>query len=352
MPKIICQSSEFGELPDGQLITQYTLRNPNGMSISVINYGATLTSVQVPNPDGTLQELTLGFDHLDEYLAHDFYFGATIGRVANRIANAHFNYQKKDYFLSKNKNFVHHLHGGEQGLDKVVWQAEVTSEADQASVSFSYMSPDGDQGYAGNLEIKTTYTLTLANELKISFQAKTDQATPVDLTNHAYWNLAGAGNGTVLDHILQIFSDRYVVTDQDLLPTGQIAEVKGTPFDFREAHPIGERINQIDRDRGGYDLCYVLIPITNHQPQYAAKIREPISGRTLEVFTTQPGLQFYTSNSLRNYPISSGLRTQRYGAFCMETQNLPGAVNYSQFPSPFLLPGDKYQHETIYRLIW
>ncbi|MEN9449518.1 MAG: aldose 1-epimerase [Pseudomonadota bacterium] len=350
MSKIICQSSEFGELPDGQLITQYTLRNPNGMSISVINYGATLTSVRVPSPDGTLQELTLGFDQLDEFLAHDFYFGATIGRVANRIANAHFNYQKKDYFLSKNKNFSHHLHGGEQGLDKVVWQAEVTIQEEQTSVNFFYTSPDGDQGYPGNLDIEVTYALTLANELKISFQAKTDKVTPVDLTNHAYWNLAGAGNGTVLDHILQIFSDRYVVTDQDLLPTGQIAEVKGTPFDFREPHSIGERIKDIAI--GGYDLCYVLPPIINHNPQRIAKIIEPISGRTLEVFTTQPGLQFYIGNSLRNYPISCGLHTKRHGAFCMETQNLPGAVKYPQFPSPFLLPGDKYQHETSYRLIW
>lgn len=350
MQKIVCQSSAFGKLPDGQLITQYTLRNPSGMSISIINYGATLSSVQVPNSQGNMQELTLGFDHLDAYLAHEFYFGATIGRVANRIANAHFNYQKKDYFLSKNKNFAHHLHGGEKGLDKVVWQCEVAIQENQASVNFFYMSPDGDQGYPGSLDIKITYTLTLDNELKISFQAETDQATPVDLTNHAYWNLAGAGCGTILDHVLQIFSDRYVVTDKDLLPTGQIADVKGTPFDFRKPHSIGEHIK--DMTIKGYDLCYLLPPIINYQPQFIAKIKEPISGRILEVYTTQPGLQFYIGNSLRDYPIGAGLRTQRYGAFCMETQNLPGAVNYPKFPSPFLLPGDRYQHESIYRLIW
>ncbi len=350
MPEIVCLSNAFGELPDGQLITQYTLRNVNGMSISIINYGATLTSVQVPNPQGKMQELTLGFDHLDEYLTHEFYFGATIGRVANRIANAHFNYQKKDYFLSKNKNFAHHLHGGERGLDKVVWQTEVTVQEDKASINFFYTSPDGDQGYPGNLDIKVTYTLTLTNELKISFQAKTDRVTPVDLTNHAYWNLTGAGCGTVLNHVLQVFSDRYVATNKDLLPTGQIAEIKSTPYDFRRPHSIGERIK--DTVIGGYDLCYILPLMTNHQPQFVAKIKEPISGCTLEVSTTQPGLQFYTGNSLRDYPISSGLHTQRYGGFCMETQNLPGAVNFAQFPSPFLLPGDIYQHETIYRLIW
>lgn len=350
MPEIFCKSTSFGKLPDGQPITRYTLSNPNGMRISVINYGATLTSVQAPNSKGKLQELTLGFDQLHEYLNHEFYFGATIGRVANRIANAHFNYLKKDYFLSKNKNFAHHLHGGKEGLDKKVWRTKVANLQDQTSVSFFYLSSDGDQGYPGNLDIKVTYSLTLNNELKISFQAETDQATPVDLTNHAYWNLAGAGNGTVLDHILQIFSDRYVVTDKDLLPTGKIAKVDGTPFDFREPHQIGERIKDIDI--GGYDLCYILSSVINHQPQYVAKIKEPMSGRMLEVFTTQPGLQFYTSNSLKNYPIRSSLHTQRYGALCMETQNLPGGVKYSEFPSPFLLPGDKYQHETIYRLTW
>lgn len=350
MSKIVCCSSEFGKLSDGQIITQHTLRNVNGMSISIINYGATLTSVQVPDLKGDMKELTLGFDRLDDYINHEFYFGATIGRVANRIANAQFKYQKKDYFLSKNLDFQHHLHGGEKGLDKVVWQVEVSTQKDQASVAFFYASPDGDQGYPGNLDIKVIYTLTLNNELKLSFQAKTDQITPVDLTNHAYWNLAGVGNGDVLDHILQIFSDRYIVTDKDLLPTGQIAEVKGTPFDFREPHAIGGRIKDITI--GGYDLCYVVPPIMRHQLQYIAKIKEPISGRTLEVFTTQPGLQFYTSNSLRDYSISSGLTTQRYGGFCMETQNFPGAVKYPQFPSPFLSPSDKYQHETIYRLIW
>lgn len=348
MQKIVCQSNVFGKLSDGRLITQYTLRNLNGMSISVINYGATLTSVQIPNSQGSRQELTLGFEHLEDYLAHDFYFGATIGRVANRIAGACFNYKGHDYLLSKNLDFQHHLHGGEKGLDKAVWQGAI--QDDEASVNFFYTSPDADQGYPGNLDIKVTYKLTLDNELKISFQAETDQATPVDLTNHAYWNLAGAGNGTVLDHVLQIFSDRYVVTDKDLLPTGKIAEVKGSPFDFRKPHPIGERIKDIAI--GGYDLCYLLSPIINHQPQFAAKMCEPISGRILEVYTTQPGLQFYTSNSLRDYPLSSNLRTKRYGAFCMETQNLPGAVKYPQFPSPFLLPSNEYLHETIYRLTW
>ncbi|MES2142093.1 MAG: aldose epimerase family protein [Pseudomonadota bacterium] len=350
MPEMSCQPSEFGELPDGQTVTQYTLRNNlSGMSISIINYGATLTSVKVPGLGGTVHELTLGFDHLNEYLDHDFYFGATIGRVANRIATASYNYKEQDFYLSKNKGYSHHLHGGEKGFDKVIWQAEVSIQSDRASVELSYISPDGDQGYPGTLKVKTIYSLTSANELKITFEAETDRVTPVDLTNHAYWNLAGAGRDTILDHVLQVFADRYVVTDQDLLPTGQIAEVDGTPFDFRQPHHLGERIN--DTSIGGYDLCYAL-PTATDLSRLVAVIKEPITGRTLEVYTTQPGLQFYTGNSLKSYPISGGLTTQRFGAFCMETQNLPGAVHYPQFPSPFLLPGELYHHETIYRLIW
>lgn len=350
MQKVACQSSEFGQLPNGQRILEYTLSNLNGMSIRVINYGATLTSVQIPNAQGIKQELTLSFETLDDYLAHEFYFGATIGRVANRITNARFFHDEKNYFLSRNVNARHHLHGGKKGFDKVIWQTNVIRQADQVSVNFYYTSADGDQGYPGNLAIKVTYTLTVTNELKLNFHAETDRITPVDLTNHAYWNLAGAGNGTVLNHILQIFSDHYVVTDNDLLSTGKTEEVSGTPFDFREPRAIGERMKEIARE--GYDLCYILPQIRDHQPQRAAKIQEPLSKRILEVFTTQPGLQFYTGNSLRNYPISAGLFTQRYGAFCMETQNLPGAVNYRNFPSPFLSPDEKYQHETIYRLIW
>lgn len=349
MQEMSCQPSEFGELPDGQTVTQFTLRNNlSGMSISIINYGATLTSVKVPGLGGSVHELTLGFDHLNEYLDHDFYFGATIGRVANRIANASFKYEGKVFYLSKNTGYAHHLHGGKKGFDKVIWQPEVSVQSDKANVEFSYSSPDGDQGYPGTLNVKTIYSLTSANELKIIFEAKTDHITPVDLTNHAYWNLAGAGCGTVLDHVLQVFADHYVVTDQDLLPTGQIADVENTPFDFRQPHHLGERIN--DTSIGGYDLCYVL-PVVETS-RLVAQIKEPISGRTLEVFTTQPGLQFYTGNSLKSYPISGGFSTQRFGAFCMETQNLPGAVYYPQFPSPFLLPGDLYRHETIYRLIW
>jgi aldose 1-epimerase len=350
MPEMFCQPSVFGELPNGQTVTQYTLRNPSGMSISAINYGATLTSVKVPGLGGGVHELTLGFDELKSYLEHDFYFGSTIGRVANRIANASFEHQGKEFLLSKNAGYSHHLHGGAKGFDKVIWQTEVSIQKDRANVEFSYTSPDGDQGYPGTLEVKTSFSLTLANELKIVFNARTDRTTPVDLTNHTYWNLAGAGNGTVLDHVLQVFSDYYVVLDVNLLPTGKIAEVSGSPFDFRQPHYLAERLDATSIK--GYDLCFVLPALTNHKPQLVAQIKEPLSGRTLEVYTTQPGLQFYTGNSLKSYPISGGLYTQRYGGFCMETQNLPGAVNYSQFPSPFLLPGDNYHHETIYQLIW
>jgi aldose 1-epimerase len=346
--KIECEQSVFGKMPDGQTITQYTLSNPNNMSMSVINYGATLVSVKIPDSVGVLNELTLGFNQLQAYLNHDFYFGATIGRVANRIANATFHYQGQEFHLTKNQ-YPYHLHGGNKGFDKAVWQAKVLLQEDTPTLMLTHISRDGDEGYPGTLKVKTTYSLSLANELKITFSAETDRTTPVDLTNHTYWNLAGAGNGTVLKHRLQVFAERYVVTDQNLIPTGRIADVAGTPFDFRQAHYLDERIQATPI--GGYDLCFVLP--TNKQNLYlAAQIEEPTSGRCLKVYTTQPGLQFYTGNSLANYPIGQGRTTQRYGGFCMETQNLPGAVHYSQFPSPFLLPGDRYHHETIYQLVW
>lgn len=349
MSKITSQQQVFGELY-GEKITQYTLTNPEGMSIRVINYGATLISVKVPYALHGLEELTLGFDRLQDYLTHDFYFGATIGRVANRISGAMFSYQNQDFYLTKNKSYLHHLHGGEKGFDKAVWQAEVSLQDDVGSILLTHHSPHGDQGYPGALTVKTRYSLTVANELKITFSAKTDRPTPVDLTNHTYWNLAGAGCGTILDHRLQVFADRYVVTDQALLPTGEIAPVENTPFDFRQPHRLGERIHATPLR--AYDLCFVLPVVGNQVLRLAAEIEEPMSGRRLVVYTTQPGLQFYTGNSLHLYPIAGGRTTQQYGGFCMETQNLPGAVHYSQFPSPFLLPENHYHHETIYKLMW
>lgn len=352
MPDIFCQQKIFSELADGTVITRYTLRNPSGMSVSMINYGATLISAQIPDSRNALQELVIGFDSLDDYLNHDFYSGSTIGRVANRIGHAEFSYQDHHYLLTHNNDrYPHHLHGGQRGLDKVIWHGEVLMQRDAAGVIFSYTSVDGDQGYPGNLSIQVVYLLTLANELKISFRAETDRPTPVDLTNHAYWNLAGAGQGSILDHILQINAEEYVVTDSELIATGEIASVRNTVFDFRKPQRIGDRISALtELPTGGYDLCYVLNQ--GKELKLSARVKEPVSSRILEVYTTQPGLQFYTGNNLNHYPIRSGLFVDRHGAFCLETQNFPNAVHHPNFPSPFLLPDQIYHHETIYKIIW
>ncbi|WP_010597840.1 aldose epimerase family protein [Rickettsiella massiliensis] len=351
MPEVFCQPRVWGTLSDGQRVTLYTLRNSSGLAVSILNYGATLTSVKVPDAKGIANELTFGFDHLEAYLAHDAYFGATIGRVANRIAQARFYYANRWFPLSQNLG-PHHLHGGCRGFDKALWQAEVVMQNETAKVELTHFSPDGDQGYPGNLKVKVSYSLSIHNELKIRFEATTDQPTPIDLTNHTYWNLAGAGSGPVFDHILQVFADQYVVTDAELLPTGQLAEVTETPFDFRQPHSLQERL--VETPLQGYDLCFVLPDQTlGAPPRLAAQIKDPRSGRAMEVYTTQPGLQFYTTNNLeQDILLSEGRVAQRYGAFCMETQNLPGAVHYAHFPSPFLLPENQYVHETLYRLIW
>lgn len=337
-------STIFGRLPNGQEIKEYTLTNKQGVSVKLITYGATLVSLKTPDKQGNFDEITLGFDNLADYLAHKFYFGTTIGRVANRISHSRFNYGDTQYTVTPNYEQFHHLHGGLQGFDKVIWEAAVINGPNEAGIKFSYKSLDGAEGYPGNLTVTTTYLLTEQNELKINFWAQTDKPTPVDLTNHTYWNLAGAGKDNVLRHELQVFADAYVVTEKFHIPTGEIHPVENTPFDFKVATPLGARIQQA----GGYDLCFVLNTPVNHLRR-AAYISDPNSGRSLEVLTTQPGLQFYTGNYLTDYPIAGQRRTSQYGGFCFETQNFPDAVNHPNFPTPFLLPEQTYQHETVFK---
>lgn len=341
--KLSCSKKPFGTLPSGETITQYQLRNQNGVAVKLINYGATLTSLKLPTTQNP--EIVLGFDTLEEYLKHEFYFGCTIGRVANRIKHGKFTYHNHTYQLACNHDQLHHIHGGVKGFDKVVWQAKSFTEKDAVGVEFSYLSPDGEENYPGNLEIITTYLLTNNNELKITYWAKTDKATPIDLTNHTYWNLAGAGADTILDHELHVCADHYVFTDQYHIPNGEIKSVQHTPFDFNKPISIGARI----AEAGGYDLCFVLHERPSH---IAARITEPRTKRTMELYTTQPGLQFYTGNYLYDYPIAENKHTAKHGGFCFETQNFPDAVNHSNFPTPFLLPEQIYQHETTYKLTW
>lgn len=324
----------------------HLLINRHGMCAKLMDYGATLISLTIPDKSQEVN-LVLGFDTLEEYRRHPFYFGCTIGRVANRIPNGKFILNNETYQLALNDR--HHLHGGMQGFDKVIWQPEPWQQGEQSGVTFSYLSKDGEEGYPGNLQVKTTYILTDQNELKILFWAKTDKATPIDLTNHTYWNLAGAGSGSILDHEMQVFADHYVVTDKEHIPTGEIRETKNSPFDFQCLTALNTRI----KEAGGYDLCFVLNnSAKSTKPILAARIIEPNGKRILETWTTQPGLQFYTGNYLYDYPIAAGKRIDQYGGFCFETQNWPNAVNNPRFPSAILQPHAIYQHETIYKLSW
>jgi len=339
-----CNKQLFGILPNGQSVFQYTLTNVNGVQAQLINYGATLTSLKVPSRQGNLVDVVLGFDTLDEYLHHKFYFGCIIGRVSNRIARGKFRYQNKCYELACNANNQHHLHGGKKGFDKVFWQARPFIKNDASGVEFTYRSPDGEESYPGNLSVQVTYVLANDNALKISYTAQTDKATPVNLTNHTYWNLAGAGMGTILDHHLQLFADHYLPVDDDLIPNGQIATVTNTAYDFRDLKIIGKDMHQIN----GYDVCYALAE--KQLLKRAARVFEPSHGFTLEVYTTQPGIQFYTGNSLYKYPIANGKSIAHWSGFCMETQNFPDAVNHAHFPESILLPQQTYQQETSYNL--
>lgn len=320
-------------------LATYTLKNSHGMQVTLLNYGATLTSLKVPDENQQLVEITLGLTNPADYLQHPFYFGCTVGRVANRIAQGQFTYQNQTYQLARNEKNFCHLHGGEKGFDKVIWAARPFHDR----VEFYYHSPAGEEGYPGNLAVTVTYILTPENELKIIYHASTDAATAINLTNHTYWNLAGAGSGHVLDHELEIFSDYYLEADQQHLPTGKILNVADTPFDFRTPHTIGARISAIQ----GYDHCYVL----TKQP-LAARVRDPISKRTLETYTTQPGMQFYSGNYLYDYAIANDKHTEQWGGFCLETQGFPDAPNQTEFPSIMLLPGKIYAHETIYKVTY
>jgi aldose 1-epimerase len=338
---------DFGKTRDGAPIDQYVLRNPNGMVAKVITYGATLTDLLVPDRTGKTTSIVLGFDRLDGYLAEEPYFGATVGRVANRIAGGTFQLDGRTYKLATN-NGPNHLHGGLKGFDKVVWTA-VPHEGDDPSVTFTYRSPDGEEGYPGNLSVTVVYTLNRQNELRLDYSATTDKATPVNLTNHAYFNLAGEGSGAIVDHDLTIAADQYTPTDAALIPTGQIVPVAGTPMDFTTPTRIGARIHQVPAaPPGGYDHNYVLRPHTG--PFLAARLAEPKSGRAMEVLTTEPGLQFYSGNFLDGTIRGrSGVPYGKHAALCLETQHFPDGVHHSNFPSTILQPGQRLTSQTVYK---
>ncbi|QDT25724.1 Aldose 1-epimerase precursor [Gimesia panareensis] len=336
------QSEPYGTTADGQEITQYLLSNQKGMSVNIINFGAIVTAIYLPDKAGKSESITLGFNSLAEYEKKGPYFGAICGRYANRIKDGKFTLDGKEYQLAQN-NPPSHLHGGESGFDKKVWAAEEFSEKDAVGVRLSLVSPDGEEGYPGKLTLKVVYTLNNDNELKIDYTATTDKPTPINVTNHCYWNLAGAGEGTILDHELLLNCDKYLPVSAEAIPTGELAPVKGTPMDFTSAHKIGERIGQVE---GGYDHCWV-VNASEKQPAFCARAKDAESGRVMEIYTTEPGVQFYTGNFLDGTPASGGF--PKNGAFCLEAQHFPNSPNQPEFPNTILKPGEVYEQTTIHK---
>jgi aldose 1-epimerase len=342
MPSSI-QKSSYGKLPSGEAVDLYTLTNKNGLVAKVCTYGALLTEMHVPDRSGKLGDVVLGFDDFTGWTTRNkSYFGVTVGRVANRIANARFSLEGKSYDLAKNDG-PHCLHGGLLGFGRVNWKAEPIG----SSVKLIYVSRDGEDNFPGTLTAVVTYTLTDANELKIEYAATTDKTTLVNLTNHTYFNLACKGG--ILDHEMQIFADRYTPVDATLIPTGELAPVAGTPLDFTRAEKIGARIRQIKATPVGYDHNYVLNG-GGKSLTLAARVRDPLSGRTMELSTTEPGVQFYSGNFLDGSTVGKGgVAYQQWDGFCLETQKFPDAINQPRFPSIVLKPGETYSQITSHK---
>lgn len=338
----------YGRTPEGEKVELYTLTNQNGMQVSIATYGATVIDLLVPDRTGALADVSLGFGSIKPYPSHLFYFGAIIGRFANRIAKGKFVLEGKTFKLAKNDG-ANTIHGGLKGFDKRVWGAEPLTSG-QPSVRFTLHSPDGQEGYPGNLTVEVTYTLTEKNELHISYQAKTDKPTVLNLTNHVYFNLAGAGNGNVLDHQIKINADRFTPVGKSLIPTGDLKPVEGTPLDLRKSTAIGAHIQEVGGEPVGYDHNYVLGERPFARRILAAEVYEPKSGRLMKVYTDQPGIQFYTGNFLDGTNIGKGGKVYRqYAGFCLETQHFPDSPNQPKFPTTVLQPGQTYKTSTVYK---
>jgi aldose 1-epimerase len=341
----------FGTLPSGEQISLYTFTNANGIEASITNFGGRVVKLLAPDRNGELDDVALGFDNLDGYLAKNPYFGALVGRCANRIAGAQFVLDGQTYKLAANDG-SNSLHGGMKGFDKVVWTPFETSLDGVPALELRYLSPDGEDGYPGNLDVRVTYQLTDGNELRLEYFAKTDRKTVLNLTNHSYFDLSGQGKGNVLDHVVTIHADRFTPVDQNLIPTGELKSVEGTPFDFRQPTRVGERIDEKNEQLKlgiGYDHNFALNR-TGDGLMLAARVAEPTSGRVLEVFTTQPGVQFYTGNHLDGSikgkgGVTYGFRT----GFCLETQHFPDTPNHPEFPSAELARGQEYRASTLFR---
>jgi aldose 1-epimerase len=343
----------FGKTADGQAVDLFTLTNAKGMEVSITNFGGIVVTLKVPDRNGKLDDVVLGYDQLDGYLTNKAFFGALIGRYGNRVAHGQFQLDGKTYNLPKNDG-DNTLHGGRTGFNKRLWTAKEVSGAKGTALELTYLSKDGEEGFPGNLSVKVVYTLAEDNELRIDYSATTDKDTVVNLTNHSYFNLAGQGKGDILGHELTIHADRFTPVDQTLIPTGELRAVKGTPFDFTKSTAIGARINQDDQQLKfgrGYDHNWVLNGGIKATPAIAAEAYDPKTGRVLQVLTTEPGVQFYSGNFLDGTITGKGGKVYNLrNGFCLETQHFPDSPNHASFPSTTLKPGQKYHTTTIFKL--
>lgn len=341
----------FGKTPDGHEVSLYTLSNKSGMKVSITNYGGTITSIKVPDRNKHFDDVVLGFDNLEGYIATKSYFGATIGRYANRIANGTFRLDGKTYHIPTNEG-TNALHGGTVGFNKRVWTAKEISTGHGQALELHYLSPDGEMGFPGDLSVTVRFSLNDKDELRIEYIATTDKPTVLNLTNHSYFNLSGQGNGTILHDKVMLAADQFTPVDKNLIPTGEIKSVKGTPFDFLKPTVIGSRIHEDNEQlklAKGYDQNWVLNN-KGDSMALAAKVEDPNSGRVLEVFTNQPGIQFYTGNQLDGSTHGKGGKAYpQFGALCLETQHFPDSPNHPNFPSTVLRPGQKFDRTTIFR---
>ena len=340
--------SGFGHLKDGTGVSLYTFKNSSGLSAAFSPFGAALVSVSLPDRTGKVSELTLGFDDVSGYEGPHPYFGVTVGRVANRIRGGRFTMNGIEYTLPLN-NGENHLHGGPEGFSRKLWQAEPFSGKDASGVRFSYFSPSGDAGYPGGLSVGVIYSLTENNELILEFQAQAEDFTPVNITNHAYWNLSDGGLTPIYGHILSVNADYYLPAGEGLIPTGETAPVGITPYDLRK--PLA--LEKIIEHTGGIDNCYILTPsakVREEGLKEAAIVKDPVSGRIMEVLTTYPSMQVYTGNFLEGkIQGRGGVKYAKHSAFCLETQHYSGALNFPEFPSIILSPGKVYREKTIHR---
>lgn len=343
-PKCKVEKSLFGITTEGDSAMLYTLTNEQDITVTITNYGGIITGIYTPDKGGKTTNITLGFDNLEQYLEGHPFFGALVGRYGNRIAGAQFSLDGDSYTLAAN-NGNNTLHGGVKGFDKKLWSPEVIGCEERSALKLTYTSPDGEEGYPGNLRVTVTYEL-LMDQLFITYEAETDKPTVLNLTNHTYFNLAGEGD--IRDHILYINASKYTPVDSSLIPTGELTNVEGTPFDFRKPYLIGERFDEVGGNPVGYDHNFV-IDGSEGEKNLAAKVLDPKTGRFIEVKTTEPGVQFYTGNFLDGTLVSGNTTFQQHSGFCLETQHFPDSPNQPDFPSTVLRPGEKFVSQTIFR---